>query len=109
MITVRDTRSGLALTYNTAYWVEPASSTSGHHVLYTKDPAEGGEFIVRLPGTVAIEFVDPCKVEATIQDLTIRSALRLLRRSIRRAENRYDVAMLKRELRDFNAHTYTWK
>lgn len=105
MITARDPRSGVSITYNDAtHFVYPAG-TERFYILQDKDDA----FVAVVPDSMIVEYVEPCKIENVLEGLTVESAVVLLCGSIREARDRVLVAKLKRILRKFDSRTFQWK
>jgi hypothetical protein len=106
VITVRfDT--GFSVQYNGAHYVETTAHPAGggYHDLLT---SKGGNWVARLPITALIEWVTPCRIYDA-KHAPAELAKAVLQAIDNREFDGYDLASMKRALRDFNALRKKWK
>ena len=102
--------SGLVVQYNSATYVQWGSQAFPVHCLYTR---EGGAIVAGVPLSCVVEFVTPCQIEKPHETENPTRAATLLARDPRAVETWNGggraLALLKRQLRGFDARARSWR
>lgn len=98
--------NGQSITYNNACFL--SYKNNGAWELYEDKDEKRWVASIQATAGVILEVKTPCKIENPIVDLTLRKAVEMVIEHIK-CLSKYDVAKLKRKVKDFSTRTYEWK